>query len=857
MPGEELEPKSHDSFFVSLVQDTGANTENITSITSSKRVHPNQKSKQLLRKLEMLRMRTQKLKERLAAINKRITTLKEQNRKKLETRARMLQMRLGLKRHNRENYLKSIRDKAKCFQRALSVDKSISTNSKFQNVNKEKVVVEEYYRHLHQIKFIQKRIRQYLMEYNISKLFATGFLQSYNKMTFSQCIKTVKENSFERKTISLIFGAFQLPDIFNNKYASFFYAFILICDYEDARRRNIHPGFNANSDDKANNLTNNFLWVLLYKISKQLISIFENLISNHSDLNTKEKFFSIYNQYCFVFKVFKKNHLNRIKLILEQSIDIASKQVEITNNLDIIKIKDNLLRENDLLKMYKICEVEIPIGIDENEWFGNLSSITAVGNNLIPQFNYRLSEEKMIFEHFTFTFPYNLDKYQWRKYFFLTYLKTLDREYVPSIMVTGRLNICRHSNLDIDEILSIVGESSNPNWFSQMLDFSEEKIIAGFFKVVNNDIKSLINYMHHFQDANQTLEERKILNYYEKSKNSNAKSLLQTKRDLQVLLSLLVEYLDINSLSSLLEALKECCCNLDKAEFLLADLIHTINNYYRYKRAIDNLWINKCKFSGFGDFKVFENVFIYSQNNSNLRSAFYTNSPCLKFPRFYDFLYRCNYSLDLQQYLTMFNGAISIPNIVNDHVNAKCYRYFHKIFIISILKGDFIMNEINPLFLDNFQNIYQNMNLVLDANTTMILLINFYSFFLPNILFSLSKTQSTFERIFTGYKKLLPLRKLIAGQLIPKGIYDEQVLSEFLTYHERSFPSIKQILLKKLIEWWNLDLPDMHHMVQKNFKYCFKEIEVVGDTLRKLLLYIYKLYGPTLNWIYKDIGEPI
>ncbi|CUM65260.1 uncharacterized protein PRCAT00002893001 [Priceomyces carsonii] len=809
------------------------------------------------RRKSYLLARTHRLKERKSMIDERVLNVAQKRRLLKNKRLRNLNRSLEMASARRNEYLAAISKRAHNFQsRLVASDEpyDLCQESIFKENIRNTPNFEYEELEIRKLVLIQRRIKKYLLQKAVLLLENTSFLDQFMHMSFNECTKILQTDSVERSSMLTILRCLDIPDItYRQTYKTFFYAFILICDLNDSIKRNVHPTYNTNIEDEQQNMFNNFIWLLLFKIANLLISSFKDLLSSR-DFHKPYAFIDNWNQYIFLFNIFKTNHLHNLRRILNQSLEIVSRQVEITNqDNEISKIKDNLTKEKLLLHKYRHTKVENRINVDELRFIELIKS--SISQIQVPEiFYYRILTNQIIFENYKFSLPPVLSNKLWRRYWFLEYLKEfIENRQHPLLLRTGYIRPFSDNVLHIDEVLSSLGLTSVYEQFDILHGLPLIELQYRFVELLNKDFMVFVKFSKMNKEFNENHE-----TFLEKY-NQLADSWEDASSDLR---TYLVEYFQIltdltNSYryTSLHEIPQICLARvLSSLELTMSTIHDVLHSYKEYKLLLINLWINKCKFKGFANFSMCENVMIFIFNNAALRFLIYTNSPQLKYPKFYEYLSSSGYSVKLSSYSSILEGAFDLPALMNENLNPKSVKFFSLVFRKSIVDGNLLGHELNDTYLHEFKRLGDIVANLIESTLTLNLILNFYNNVDTDQSIILLKPNEMIQKLLDRKDDLAT----IVNSCLTSGPYDNLRLQQFLKYHRHSLTSIRTILTQKFLNLLCADYgsANFNAILHSSFYYSREYATKVARDVHHTVYFVCKLHSPLLNWIYKDIGEP-
>ncbi|KAI5963333.1 uncharacterized protein KGF55_003125 [Candida pseudojiufengensis] len=869
--------------------------KNLTPIIKSP---PKDRSKNEILRKNHLKDIQLKLNNQNQKINKTIKNLKIENNKKLQFQTFKLNENLKFAKYRRENYLNLVRARAGRFLESGSNENNLKQKSKSLNDYKytksqnHQVSQEQSYHvkfnHLSQstlnnISNFQRRSQQYLFKNAITFLKNSNFLHKFDKMSFNQVLTCLNTESTIKKSICHILRYLHITkDLFEIKI--FLYCFIMISDFNDCMINGPQqPGFNSNlnkRDKNGNdelNFFNNFIWVLLYKYSSFLIHEFTQLIDNATNANTLQvssKFSRYWEDYKFIFKIFKWNHYINIKKILFSSISIVDQQLIILDNHnvnnsfgsydnydnEIIEQKGKLEMELKLLNKYDLKNLQIFNSSDNvknfnsilsqkiNVLFANYQNQNSLNGVATTREFIQNKPSLICFKNWKFHIPDFVPIDKWRSYWRSHYFK----KFCNSINNAGELNYQKKSYPS--KLKSgYLGEINN-YYFNNELNKSEDTAGSNFnyFELIDSiiDINSislkeiygiLFDYYIHFSSGknyknfNGSIDEE-FENvglrgtYYDYGSSSS--STTTTNHDFEYLNKIKLLFMHYDQLNKFQHILN--FKNLLPNEEIEFDLIVQL----KYEILIQ--YLKNCRFNNnnengnddeFTNFKRFENlkIILNSTNFQNLKFSIYTFNPQLLFPKFYKIYLRGRYDLPIlcnNENETSLNGILqsSFKNNLSDILCGKeddyifnVFKFFNTIFIDQISNINFLNHEndedeIISNFKDNFVKYNQNLIKLIDLNCFGIM---YQTYFQINSNISQSYIFKL-HKLYNEYE--IDENECDLNSLVSSSSIGKQEYINFFNYYKYNNDKISKLLLLK----WSNQMKEKINSFSQHEQFQFK-----------------------------------
>lgn len=519
-------------------------------------------------------------------------------------------------------------------------------------------------------------------------------------------------------------------------------------------------------------------------------------------------------------------------------------------------------------------------------------------NQNVKIFEFAINSKR---DNINFFIPPGISVYDWRKYWMDKLMRdkmgpepiTQSELYgIPSKMSTGRVNPSMfddqfEDNEDYEKlgILKIYDKYEN---LHRIEDFRElllqlDNNANNLFLSIYDFIKSNDEYyLLLFEDDESCLQEIKndfesiksVMNYYEEAENySNVLNYFRLHlSNLKTILSL-GGFERFKIISRIEELMNELSQPYDTADvnYYKRQLIDNISKiYWDLEIIIFIKWVNFCKLPSLHYIKLFENIYKFISSKDH-RIEMGVNSPHLRFPNFYKFIEN-NYSTDFSfNYLTMVRASLEVPSFSKHSpsllISRKAFAFFKKVFINYIFsegQQSLRLNEIIELFESNFKSIDSSLTKILLSSTIINILVNFDS-----SRNNRANYHQIGDLVYTKFNEW-SLENLVTTIL--NLVYDHYGTTEknwlrvYLLRQIESFHGhnpIKKILSKKFCQIFETEnntstyLNNRRLIITSNFQFISKHVIDLTNEINCLIELIYEVYNPLLNWIYRDIGEPL
>lgn len=669
--------------------------KNLTPIIKSP---PKDKTKQHIRKQAYMRNVQLKVSARNNRVEKQSKDWKRQQQEFIQYQSAKLTELLQRAKIRRDEYLQMVREKAVRFvkteegglsggekQSALSPQFSQTSSSESQVW-----LVEQDLNVRERLVYFQRLSKRRLFKKHTMFLQSSTFLNRYDSMPFNKVLTCFNTDSSIKMSISYVLNYLGITtNTFELKM--FLYCFIMIADFNDCMINGPHPGFNYNleiktKDQEKATTAQNCIWVILYKLTTCLLEEFKQVV--HIAPKILPRFWKYWNDYKFIFKIFKWNHFVGINRLLNNSISIVEEQItRISDDQDLYHQRIKLNMELSLLNKYNLLALK---QFNESQQVTQLISLvsdtieelfTSFGANS-PSFIQNQSNF-ICFDLLKFHIPDFISFEKWRLYWMNLYFREfdLDRMY-PSVLKTGYLGEVRPKTSNVDYI-DLVDSLMDLELFS-----------------LNQTYEILYDY------------------YLEFSGVYSLPGIVDGADGLQRVQNLIKHYDKKNKLIQFTKP------NLDDEEIL------------QLKYSVVIMWLQKCQFNMFQDFINFENLYtiVNLKNFKNLRYSIYTQNPNLLFPEFYKLVMKFH-SLDVETQLRSIIYASFKNNLnrlfrIKPSFNQEAFQLFNQVFNHMIVNGEF-ENELSVTFKDNFRQYHTKLQALVKTNSISMMYHSYTGIHLP------------------------------------------------------------------------------------------------------------------------------
>lgn len=585
----------------------------------------------------------------------------------------------------------------------------------------------------------------------------------------------------------------QIPDSGSSKYTHLLYAFKLIKETSSALKSGTHPSFNTNiSNDKLLNFKQNFLWVLLYKYSHELVYTLKQFTNNP---NLKARFLEVMKTYLFIFRLFKKTNYDCLFQILSDATTILNTQLSyMPQNVDLLLQKERLQVQGNLLRRHDtLPDLDEPSQRLLQEISDGTDTFAAYFKELQDSDYMYFDGVRAVYGMYEHQWPSlsTLTPMAWRRFWFeknFEEYSSLENDrllgqgprYAPSTWYSQRsstggcpnpnvLVVKQSPDIDVEDILKLTGES-----ILKKYDDLTEKSLNGIVFQLYCDV---VNWAS--KDPNVNMHELSKVSdlYLEKSKEQWPLSSVSDCIQRMMIVFELTSNARLHSLA------KSCLKLIGSGGFK--------DEFSQLERSFNNEYIKRClSMNGGGSFSGFfrsENVYVFlgTERIDQVRFSWYTYSPSLLFPHFYEKLRKWPEwkPPPLDEIPSMIQGSLFKPQIMwEERRNPNACQYFESFFKWLILYGDGESDELNELYIHNMNECRRG--LILNIHCCSLIML-FTSFGGRDIV-SLKTKHACF---FKARKYTLDTTNEFAKTLNP------QFSRFYISNHER----IEKVLLEKSI----------------------------------------------------------
>lgn len=736
----------------------------------------------------------------------------------LQARIRGKQKRnqLDSARNKRQHVLENIKQKAvSSSDRLLSIDsKSMAFSLLFTLSLSKKIETSKS-----PLKLIGDRN---MFNFSIEILEKSNFFVDWKKYSLLKLKIKLSSRSVLVDSFKIFFQNIGLNDYDNSNYRSLLYAYIMNQEFHESVKLGIHPGFNANYGDKISIFFHNCIWLLLYKISNNLLDSIEDIISNKNHSTAiYETVQSCWKNYQFYFQLFKSLHYQNLKKILEQAVRVVNFQFSVSPCRELIGIRDRLIQTEVVLNNSNLS-------FEMNDNYKKLieeikKHVEFVDKSSIYLLNYQQIDSNIfIYKNFEYRTPCRsiISQGQWRKYWFHHY--RWDRRRTIKLR-SGKMSIRKLRS--IDEIPLTIGKIG-------------EVLQVNFFNIDENFLSSPTK--HWFEQIRFLFTDIPLKN----PDDGNERAFLKHKDQLKLaktVKSWLRNYFEV---LPPIEAIVDKTAMIEilrKPKITASDRHILIQKIQEFKIHIANYWIKQCQFKDFKNYQIYENLLVLLRNEYflRLRVEFHTKSPQLIFPKFYKMLHPFIKTSETNT-MKIITNCLTDPKIgEGDEYQPQAAKFFSEVYNTIIIYNNcqlYKSNEIHRTFYRELYDLHCRINQVINQNVWLLLFKQYCIQYLNNqSSIRISLQGQTFEEFI---------------EIISEKI-DKDKVNQFTKYYTLSQYGIHSVLQSKLL--LILNNQELEH-VGKTFHFFPNKILKLIEEVHELTYYIYCVYSPIFNWIYADLG---
>lgn len=344
----------------------------------------------------------------------------------------------------------------------------------------------------------------------------------------------------------------------------------------------------------------------------------------------------------------------------------------------------------------------------------------------------------------------------------------------------------------------------------------------------------------------------------------------------------------------------------DDSQFTNEHMIDIVLFYQGTDIIIHDLWLRKCYASYENDIAGFASAMclassyygpqVYHVNRS-------TNSPHLRYPKFYEFLYQNDYTFGTNigsNFEALFKASNSIPSLevrVGQSRNVKSSEYFQKIFasflvsdnkgsIESLMSKKSSENELTKLFTQELKTLIIESRSVLITGIVLAIVgqvysqvqvvgntckrknLNYYMNGVGEKLFKYVKSRLEKESCSLQMREI---HQLIKSTILENLQEHVDIDSSSIEFHEKFLVTylakdigtastenivVARTLQDKLVKVLS-ETNEPSRLIRGNFIHLYNETMNLKKSFEAFFRGFYGLYFPILDWIYEDIGTPV
>lgn len=886
------------------------------------------------RKSKIVENRTKRLKDRSSMIKSKLERLRKNQESHTRSFSEKLSDKLKSARERKIAYLEERKQRARQVQisalsclliltnnvsEGRSTGSCLHSGSQRERENILKVVI------------LQRSIRLFLLRKNIKYLKDLNFFEKIWKWSYSQTLRLLRPDGILPKIMLTILRCLRLPDVsINSSYKCFFYSLVLLADIRTSLFLHIPLGINSNTwNAKSNNFTNS-ITILLIKLAYSMIYSFIFLISCDPEQLADQwslermQFSKRWRIYHFIFQIFKEVHFQNCKFLLEEAMRISDQEMHLLEEEDVHLSKQRREYGNFFDFFIKMNPAQSSRS-DNWMYFGILKNLflSSIGDYclnkevpsqpcirvdqkaLLEMFLDRcLSNDRLIlYKGFNYNVPPNISIFTWRQYWIDFYCKggcfpLKGKQNHPVLMQTGLIRLASHEGADIDGShhtarIELYGDLLEHKYETKSNEKNFLLYLKNLDEIARENFLMTFNYCLFFEHVNRSKVQETLLaefNSLTRTYQINGRS-----TDLEIYQYFKLHFFCLRNLVSIaplaLSYVPAKCSEFIKLLSTSNQITRSIfNDFFAFYRELElacySLWVWRCRFTSFYNFKIFENVCQFA-SQKNLRIENGTNSPHLRFPIFYEFLSGGDPALgsSLNNFRATIDAFFEYPDLTDFSYNEKSYFYFRLVYLSYLFRpkkkcGSLSFhggcNEFSVFFSKHLESIRSRYREIITSTAIFHLVLNYFSsgfdsenfdsFAIRSSLSTCRLAQEIFgnEETQSKFDSIVKVLETCTGCK-----FSDSALKSFSRYfffeYNKLFSEEETSLTKLVLE------DKFFFIASNNFNSSCSTDSILSSNFRNysyvvkglisdfdvIIQKIYDLYSPLLNWIYKDIGEPL
>lgn len=646
-----------------------------------------------LRRQKRLEEEAARLRQHLERIQARLRDLEHQHQLFVKVLAARLSDSLASAHERRQRYLMDVRTRARRARLGESTLNWLEKPPLESLVSAEVLsavsVVERAWR--------RRSFLQHLNDFRRSRPFDLLFAQLYR-----QVLRRLRPNSPLLDMLDVVFDHLQLP----GSRRMFKFALILIADVVDLTRTHLHSGLNSNTS--APSPVANALSVLVFRCAWSLVCALDELLMGplaQVDSATslgRLRLAKHWRRYNFVFACLKQVHLENCITIAEEVLQIIHRQAELLDEPDDDQPTFTWLKRHELFLRTQTPAVAdwASIGVSHQHFIESVSA-TALGIMIPPPLPMRADHDLITrtakcspaptsgFRQIgmgaaMFWIPPDVNVREYRLYWISKLRDKASAEHhgIPGSLRSGR------SVPTISDHEATAYEALGVYRIYDKYDFDIS--LAELATISGDVIGKFLDYLRHTCDSQD--EEWQL------------HAFSRTFHELQEYREVRPEYFRLQ-LMALKPLLVLVDISLDEVNTILAGPfdVDRIASVYKDLEALLFMWsIDACRFESFTAFKHFENIYKFVSADC-FKLELGTNSPQLRFPKFYTFLRQID-PADAFNYSQIVRGAFLLPRLQGCPLLTvrAAFTYYQTLFrnyvALSLTRNISPSNELLDLF---------------------------------------------------------------------------------------------------------------------------------------------------------------
>lgn len=716
------------------------------------------------------------------------------------------------------------------------------------------------------VKVIQFHVRRYLLRYNLDFLHRNSVFDKLGTVSYSEAIVFVRDTSSEACALRSVLSQL-VPGV--TYQAVLLYGIVLVADIKDSIISHSHAGTNTNVDASRHDLVSNSITLLLYKVTLSILRALKAIALPRADLrwfsDCRLTLSRLCRQYCELFFTYKNRHLDDCRTIANQAsiiMDLAVKSGGLSHG-DYVKQKVELAKQVNFLAKVETVSTTSTIANDIEA----ITSTTLIhklpdikcerlvivelkhDQPFLEEMSRRVQVDKIVY-----VLPPCFPSIFWRKF----WIKRLQQPEPQVRMNTGRIRTHFQSKkaLHYEQLCVDFHVPTLYEQYSHLEGLSQSQLVKQCSHALTRIFTLVVDFVQLFA----VLDEGEVYGIQQMGYRiaSNKTHTLEAFANIYVPL-----ILNVSSYSTNLADIREKVLNFSAKDLPSAQDI--LQLCHQVEVQVLNLWVRHCLFGNLSHFRHFENCILLMTLNRYLVKLG-TNSPELRFPKYFRFLRAYSLKWTTVNYGGSIRTSLAAPDLHNSVPRSKVYQEFYGAWIlffiadihknpVAKLESGGGANEFGVVFGDEILDIQRRVNKMIQTTILTYLCCHYLNkwkevkLMLPIVSSTLLDT--------TSYDPLMAWR--VIPEMLSREVYvkEPQALAHYL---QKEVSKIKdgssQVYLVIVAKFQQLSVakPAEHQeLLNRVFYPVRSEVHDLVSQILDLATTMYDVYHPLLNWIHNDL----